>query len=59
MELEPIVALFGYVIGNMSSLSAIIEINLVPGCLSYPQGRVRENPGNEVVNEVWGKSLFD
>ena len=52
-------ALFGYVIGNMSSLSAIIEIDLVPGCLSNPQGRVRENPGNEVVIEVWGKSLFD
>ena len=52
-------ALFGYEIGNMSSLSAIIEINLVPGCLSYPQGRVIENPGNEVVIEVWGKSLFD
>ena len=43
----------------MSSLSAIIEIDLVPGCLSNPQGRVRENPGNEVVIEVWGKSLFD
>ena len=52
-------ALFGYEIGNMSSLSAIIEINLVPGCLSYPQGRVIENSGKEVVIEVWGKSLFD
>ena len=43
-ELGPIVALFGYAIGNLSSLSAIIEINLVPRFSLLPAGTGRREP---------------
>ena len=37
-------ALFGYVMGNVSSFSAIIEINLVPRFFLLPAGTGRREP---------------